>query len=335
MKRHTTANGHAFRRLGILSVTAAMLWLAGGAASASAASPAPSSALIGTWANINPNTNSLQRLTITRSGAAIAVDAYGACVPTACQWGSVRGALFGPSVSSPTGTTFETHQTFSANGREWSESELIGSLSGKESEAVLTVQEITVFTDGSGRHNYDLTETFRRGSSAAGRRALGALGQVLPSGQPPLASPALAGHWVNTSSPAIDQLHISAWGTTATVRAYGACVPTYCSIGVSRATVLGTNTMSTTGSVLSASFTQSFGAMQMIITLTGPDTLRLELLRTLNDGRSNYAVVEQMTRVYRHCSRGTSAGPRPPATRASVRPEGQATATAALAFTRK
>ena len=187
MPRHIVNTRSALRSLGILAASAALLGLTGGTASASTTPPTASPALVGTWVNTNPRTDSLERIQITRAGATVAVDAFGACVPVACQWGAVHGTIFGPNVSSKTGTTFETRQTFSADSRVWSETELIGSLSDTDGRPLLTVQELTVFTDGSGRHNYQVTETFRHGSASAGR-ALGTNGPVLPLGEPPLAS---------------------------------------------------------------------------------------------------------------------------------------------------
>lgn len=296
MPRDILHTSRALRLLGLLAASAALLGATGGTASASPTPPTASPALVGTWVNTNLNTNSLKRIEITRASATVAVDAFAACASVACQWGGVHGTIFGSGVSSRTGTTFATRQTFSTQSRVWGETELIGSLSSTKRNRVLTVRELTVFTDGSGRHNYEVTETFRLGSASRGN-AVGSSGPVLPLGQPPLASPALAGQWVNTSSQAIARLSIALHGSSATVQAFGACVPTGCNIGTTRATIFGTNVGSARGSVLSASYRQSFGAMQMIISPTGKNTLRLELLRTLNGGRSNYVVIENLVRV--------------------------------------
>jgi hypothetical protein len=51
---------------------------------AAAVSAAP---LLGTWTNINSATRDLVKVVINASGTSIAVDAFGACTPTPCNWG--------------------------------------------------------------------------------------------------------------------------------------------------------------------------------------------------------------------------------------------------------
>ena len=51
-------------------------------------------------------------IVISRSRNGIAVDGFGACSPTPCQWGNIPGTLFGTSVSSATGNSFEANWRF-------------------------------------------------------------------------------------------------------------------------------------------------------------------------------------------------------------------------------
>ena len=51
-------------------------------------------------------------IVISRGRNGIAVDGFGACSPTPCQWGNIPGTLFGTSVSSATGNSFEANWRF-------------------------------------------------------------------------------------------------------------------------------------------------------------------------------------------------------------------------------
>jgi hypothetical protein len=79
---------------------------------ASPVPPAPNPGLIRTWANTNPATRNVVDIVISRSRNGIAVDGFGACSPTPCQWGNIPGTLFGTSVSSATGNSFEANWRF-------------------------------------------------------------------------------------------------------------------------------------------------------------------------------------------------------------------------------
>ena len=74
--------------------------------------PTPNPALFGTWANTNPNTNSVRDIVITPRVNGIKVDGFGAREPTSCQWGNVPGTVFGANVGSATGKSFEANWNF-------------------------------------------------------------------------------------------------------------------------------------------------------------------------------------------------------------------------------
>ena len=130
------------------------------------------------------------------------VDAFGACVPTLCEWGLVPAIVYGPNVSAKTGAAFQTDQGFvnpnSVPGKssEWSRTQLIGQLNvsvdlPRLSRPVLVVRELTAFEDGSGRANYTVVESFVRVEPGpAGNEAPGDSGQRLrgrlPAGREPL-----------------------------------------------------------------------------------------------------------------------------------------------------
>src|ERR1700691_4088063 len=90
------------------AVTAAALLTlpAAQAATATPVPPPPSAALAGTWVNTNHATTNIVDLVVSTTAKGIAVDGFGACSPTPCQWGRIAGTVFGPDVSATAGTAF-------------------------------------------------------------------------------------------------------------------------------------------------------------------------------------------------------------------------------------
>ena len=109
-------------------------------------SPAP---LLGTWHNTVPATKDLVKIIIAASGSGISVQAFGACTPSPCVWGTVPGIDYAASVSSSPAVAFSAHYTFS-----FAQVILVGHLQGK----YLEVETFTQFTDGSGRSNLYTTD---------------------------------------------------------------------------------------------------------------------------------------------------------------------------------
>ena len=118
-----------------------------GAATAAAVVSAP---LAGTWKNINQSTRDLVKVVIAAAGSGIKVEAFGACSPTPCDWGSVAGLAYAASVSSSPAVAFSAQYRFS-----FSQVILVGHLQGKN----LIIETFTHFTDGSGRSDYYSTDT--------------------------------------------------------------------------------------------------------------------------------------------------------------------------------
>lgn len=81
------------------------------------------------------------------------VHAYGFCSPVPCNWGTVTGITFGPSVSATTGGTFLAPYTFG-----FAKKLLDGRINA--AGTLLTVRTWTEFTDHSKRSNYVSTDTF-------------------------------------------------------------------------------------------------------------------------------------------------------------------------------
>lgn len=126
---------------------AGLLILAGTAAAA--ASPSPSVAhpshgvsIIGDWYNTNPATRSITRITVSMGGGGVQAHAYGACVPSACDWGIAPVSAFGTDV-----------YTFSFAIKQ----QMIQRVG-----AALRVVTATHFTDASGRADYTSVDYFYR-----------------------------------------------------------------------------------------------------------------------------------------------------------------------------
>jgi len=115
-------------------------------------SPVP--ALPAIWINIAATGNVRAVILSLGSGSGLLqVHAYGFCSPVPCNWGTVTGITFGPSVSTSTGRAFLAPYVFG-----FARKLIDGRVNAAGTR--LTVQTWTEFTDHSGRSNYVSTETF-------------------------------------------------------------------------------------------------------------------------------------------------------------------------------
>ena len=105
--------------------------------------------LVGTWNNTNKATNDIVKIIIAAAGSNITVQAFGACVPSPCVWGSVPGFAYATNVSSSPAVAFTAQYKFS-----FAQVTVVGHLQG----SFLEVESFTEFTDGSGRSNLYTTD---------------------------------------------------------------------------------------------------------------------------------------------------------------------------------
>ena len=273
--------------------------------------PVPSPALFGTWVNTNPSTPNVKQIVIEQdpTGApGMLVDAFGACVPTLCEWGLVPAIVYGPNVSARTGNAFQTDQGFvnpnslPGTSSEWSRIQLIGQITPSVDRPRLVVRELTAFEDGSGRHNYTVVETFVRGQGQPATKPGDSVSGYV-GGFPPAANHSLAGTWAGPGNGVV-RLKIAVSGTSAVVRAFGACTPTLCNLGATRAIIYGASISSTTGNVLLAPYKFSFKNEQLVIQLVKGKTAKQDHLVVGNyneftdgSGRSNYDMTTAFHRI--------------------------------------
>jgi hypothetical protein len=294
---------HVTKALGLATLAALTAGIVAPAAHATPVPPTASSALLGTWVNTNPSSNSVKQVVIspTRLGN-VNVDAFGACSPSFCEWGSVPAIVYGTNVSSTTGVTFQTNQKFLSAGSEWSRTTLLGQLVKTRIGLRLQLRELTVFEDGSGRKNYEVDESFKLGEGQAPAIAGNSVTGYRLGNRPALNAGA-HGVWVNPSATGgLAKVVVTGTATGPIIHAYGQCSPTPCDWGRVRGITYGPSISSTVGNNVLAPYKFGFKNAQLAITYTHPlkgaDTLTVTSYNefTDNSGRSNYAKTEVLVR---------------------------------------
>lgn len=293
------------RVLGATIAASAAMGVLASPAWASTTPPVASAALVGTWVNTNAATQSVKQIVVqpSRVRGNILVDAFGQCSPTLCEWGRVPAIVYGPDVSAKVGGSFQTDQSFTSNKAEWSRTQLQASLrvaaTGTKS---LSVRELTAFEDGSGRHNYTVTETFTPGQGLPAT-INGITASGYPFGFPPSAQPRLAGDW-KAASNAVVELKIGISGGVPDVHAFGSCSPTACDMGSVRGITYGANISATVGNTVLAPYSFGFKNEQLVITFVAGRTAAADRVVVANyneftdgSGRSNYVVNESFVRA--------------------------------------
>jgi hypothetical protein len=109
--------------------------------------------LVGTWKNVNAATRDIVEVVLTNMSGSLGVHAYGACVPTPCDWGQVPGQAYAASVAGGAAVAFTANYGFG-----FKNTILAGHLDGRH----LIVDDFNVFEDGSGRSAYFSQGTFKK-----------------------------------------------------------------------------------------------------------------------------------------------------------------------------
>lgn len=109
--------------------------------------------LVGTWVNVNAATRDIVKVVLTNDGGSLGVHAFGACSPTPCDWGQVKGQAYSASVVGGSAVAFTANYGFA-----FKNTILTGHLNGEH----LVVDDFNVFTDGSGRSPYFTEGTFKK-----------------------------------------------------------------------------------------------------------------------------------------------------------------------------
>lgn len=115
--------------------------------------PLAPNSFLGTWNNTNPATDFVVKYVITRaSNGSLLVHEFGACDPTPCDNGTSSSIAYAASSTSATANRF-----LSPSDAGFERELRIGSLNN----GILSVSAWVQFTDGSGRSNYGVAETFK------------------------------------------------------------------------------------------------------------------------------------------------------------------------------
>jgi hypothetical protein len=254
--------------------------------------PKPAAALAGTWVNTNSATNSVAAVVVAPNPKGIVVDGFGVCHPTFCEFGRIAGRVFGPNVSAVVGTSFAAQWNFG-----FSRTVFLATYSTPRRVQTLTVQEFTTFTDGSGRSNYVMTETFHKGKPIKTTKN-GVSASDYPLGAPVGPVPALPAIWINVAATGGIQAVILSLGPGSgllQVHAYGSCSPVPCNWGTVTGITFGANISSTSGSVFLAPYTFGFAKKLLDGRLNAAGTrLTVQTWTEFTDhsGRSNYVITD-------------------------------------------
>jgi hypothetical protein len=143
--------GRNLRRAGLaLGLCAAA---AGSLAMTTPAQASPAQ-FIGYWVNVDAATRGIVRFQIAGAPGALGVHVYGACEPSACNWGISALTTYGNNVSDPDHKYATTVYDFG-----FATTILTFKLLDPNTMAVDTYDK---FNDGSGRQNYHSSELFRK-----------------------------------------------------------------------------------------------------------------------------------------------------------------------------
>ena len=112
-----------------------------------APSPNP---LVGTW--VAPG-NGIIKLVLEDSGGTLLVRAFGACVPTPCDWGQVKGHTYSDSVSSKVATAFTA---------QYDHGFKTAIVAGYLRRGALVVDSYNAFAPGDTRFDYHSKAIFHR-----------------------------------------------------------------------------------------------------------------------------------------------------------------------------
>jgi hypothetical protein len=109
--------------------------------------------LVGGWVNVDENTGGITALKYSTSFGVPSVEAFGACHPTDCVWGSTSVDLVGTSIGD-----MSPQNTVSSWDFDHADTTITSRLVGSR----LVVDSYTVFTDGSDRTNFHSQHQFMK-----------------------------------------------------------------------------------------------------------------------------------------------------------------------------
>jgi hypothetical protein len=118
--------------------------------------------LAGAYTNVNARTRDIVKIQLDITGSAVSVQAWGACEPTPCNWGTKPGIAYSGDVSQNVAANTDDISVVFPQG--FGNVILIIRPDGADR---IIVTNLTQFTDGSGRSNYSTTDTFEKARETA------------------------------------------------------------------------------------------------------------------------------------------------------------------------
>ncbi|MGH9222969.1 MAG: hypothetical protein ACRD2W_04125 [Acidimicrobiales bacterium] len=113
----------------------------------------PPANLMGTWVADDPATRGIVKVVLANAGGTLTVHAFGACTPSPCDWGKVKGRTYGPDVSTPRAVAFTSNYSFGFKTTI---------LAGHLSKGRLIVDSFNTFAAGDSRSDYYSSGSFHR-----------------------------------------------------------------------------------------------------------------------------------------------------------------------------
>jgi hypothetical protein len=101
--------------------------------------------VVGKWINCDKQTRGLVSIMISAQGTGLKVQCFGACTPTACDWGAVAGIAYAENVSGTVAIAFSAMYDLKFKATI---------VTGYLDHGCLIVETFDTFKDGSGRSNY-------------------------------------------------------------------------------------------------------------------------------------------------------------------------------------
>ena len=101
--------------------------------------------LTGKWNNCDRATRGVVSVVLSADGANLKVQVFGACVPSPCDWGVVKGIAYAENVSAADAIAFSATYDFKFKSTI---------VTGCLDSGSLIVETYDMFKDGSGRSNY-------------------------------------------------------------------------------------------------------------------------------------------------------------------------------------
>jgi hypothetical protein len=231
--------------------------------------------VVGTWTNVDPETQSVTKIQITNGSGGHSIEAWGACTPQDCEWGDTDLELLGTSVSDTTPDYAMGH--WDAGFKDTVITIKLNSPKGMIADLYHT------FKDGSGRENYHQRFVLEDD---------GDMVQVDDLGNDALAAKLLGG-WVNAdaNTGGLTKLGVSQNKLTGqvNVHAWGACSPTDCDWGTEALSPVGSSVSDDTPEYAIANFDFDFKST-FITTRFENGELIVGSYNVFHDGsdRSNY-----------------------------------------------